>query len=246
MHMRPGGAASTPTMALRYDPRDPRDPANMPMLSKERLRVLVAQIDPAFRLENDVEEMMLEIADDFLTSVTEKACRLARHRDSVRVGVRDARIPLEQDWNIRVPGFGAEPAPHDKDDSDAPGASTTAATGADGKDDAAATATDNAADPDSKSRLHTQRVQKVREAIRDAGKHRHSGASSALGTTLPGTAAGISMNNTSAAGPAAGAQSASAAAGQPGAVAGGVRKSTASKPKPGTAAAKTKGRGAAG
>ncbi|KAI8592278.1 transcription initiation factor TFIID subunit A-domain-containing protein, partial [Geranomyces variabilis] len=86
-----------------------RDPANLPVLSKDRLRYIVAQIDPTFKLENDVEEMMLEIADDFITRVATKACKLAKHRKSIRVAVRDARIPLEQDWSIRVPGFGAEP-----------------------------------------------------------------------------------------------------------------------------------------
>ncbi|TPX66739.1 hypothetical protein SpCBS45565_g04281 [Spizellomyces sp. 'palustris'] len=151
--MLPGaaGLSTRPTMP-------PVDPSTLPILTKDRIRHMVAQVDPLQRLENDVEEMMLEIANDFIARVTEKACKLARHRGSDSVGVRDARIPLEQDWGIRVPGFGADA--RDRDDREEPS----------GEKD---TLTDT-----EKTRQHIARMQKVREAIRDAGrgKHMHNGA----------------------------------------------------------------------
>ncbi|KAJ3156513.1 Transcription initiation factor TFIID subunit 12 [Geranomyces variabilis] len=194
-------------MPSRYDPRgDLRDPANLPVLSKDRLRYIVAQIDPTFKLENDVEEMMLEIADDFITRVATKACKLAKHRKSIRVAVRDARIPLEQDWSIRVPGFGAEP-PEREDNGDAP-ASTAA--GASEADPAAAPRP-----PDSETestRLHRLRMQKVREAIRDGGRHRYAVSGSGPSGGVGGTAAGQASSMMS------------AGAGLPGATSGGVKK----------------------
>ncbi|KAJ3160696.1 Transcription initiation factor TFIID subunit 12 [Geranomyces michiganensis] len=202
-------------MPSRFDPRDLRAPGNLPILSKDRLRYIVAQLDPNFKLENDVEEMMLEIADDFITRVAEKACRLAKHRKSIRVTVRDARIPLEQDWSIRVPGFGTEP--HERDDH-----GDAAAPPAGAFDSVEATAS---AAPDSeteKTRLHRARVQKVREAIRDGGRHRYapSTISSAGG-----------MSGVATQGPPT---SISAVAGLPGTTAGGVKKAAKQRapPKP--------------
>ncbi|KAJ3019631.1 Transcription initiation factor TFIID subunit 12 [Thoreauomyces humboldtii] len=155
----------------RYDPRDPRDPATMPVLTKERLRNLVSQIDSSQRLEADVEEMLLEVADEFLNSITEKACKLSRHRDSLRVGVSDARIPLvEQDWGIRIPGFGG-------------GEERSAAAG--NGDDATAEVKDEDMTDTEKTRAHLERSQRVREAIRDAGRHKY-GTASAPGNPVGG------------------------------------------------------------
>ncbi|KAI9105857.1 transcription initiation factor TFIID subunit A-domain-containing protein [Phlyctochytrium arcticum] len=123
------------------------EPATLPVLSKEKIRQLVTQIDPYERLENDVEEMMMEIADDFITKIAEKSCKLAKHRGSESVAVKDARIPhVEIDWGIRVPGFGGER--DDKDDSGDKGQLTDV----------------------EKVRLHMTRTNKIREAVRESSR----------------------------------------------------------------------------
>lgn len=65
-----------------------------PILSKRRLRELVEQVDPTEKLDPDVEAILLEIADDFIYNVTKSACKLARHRQSDTLEVRDLQLHL--------------------------------------------------------------------------------------------------------------------------------------------------------
>lgn len=75
------------------------------LLSKKRIQELLSQIDPNERLEGEVEDILLEIADEFIESATSFACRLAKHRKSDKLEVKDLQLHLERNWNIRVPGY---------------------------------------------------------------------------------------------------------------------------------------------
>ncbi|PWN36735.1 Taf4-Taf12 (Tafii135-Tafii20) complex, partial [Meira miltonrushii] len=66
------------------------------LLSKRKVQELVGEIDPNERLEGAVEDMLLEIADEFIESVTQAACRLAKHRKGDRLEVRDVQLHLER------------------------------------------------------------------------------------------------------------------------------------------------------
>lgn len=55
-------------------------------------------------LEGDVEDLLLDLADEFVTSITSFACKLGKHRKSDLIDTRDIQLHLERNWNIRVPG----------------------------------------------------------------------------------------------------------------------------------------------
>ncbi len=45
-----------------------------------RLAELVREVDPSEQLDEDVEEILLQIADDFIEQTVSQACSLAKHR----------------------------------------------------------------------------------------------------------------------------------------------------------------------
>jgi transcription initiation factor TFIID subunit 12 len=78
------------------------------ILSKQKLQELVSYIDSDERLDADAEDLLMLIADEFVESVTSFACRIAKHRKSPKLEVKDLQFHLDQNWGIKVPGFGAE------------------------------------------------------------------------------------------------------------------------------------------
>ena len=48
------------------------------------------------------------MADDFVDTVIQSACRLAKLRDSSQLEVRDLQMVLERNYNIRVPGYASD------------------------------------------------------------------------------------------------------------------------------------------
>ena len=71
-----------------------------------RIADLVKSIDPNYGIEPDAEEQVLQLADDFLDKVTRQAMRLAQHRGSKILDVRDLQMVLAKNFGIVVPGLG--------------------------------------------------------------------------------------------------------------------------------------------
>eukprot|EP01137_Pigoraptor_chileana_P020992 Opistho-2@84127 len=71
-------------------------------LNKERLQALIDEIKPKESVDEQLEEMLLEIGDDFIENVTTFACQLAKLRGSKRIEVRDIKLHLERNWDIKM------------------------------------------------------------------------------------------------------------------------------------------------
>ncbi|PKA58751.1 hypothetical protein AXF42_Ash000844 [Apostasia shenzhenica] len=78
------------------------------ILSKRSIREILAQIDPSEKLEPDVEDVLVEIAEDFVESITTAACSLAKHRQSNALEAKDILLHVERSWNMTFPGFGGD------------------------------------------------------------------------------------------------------------------------------------------
>ncbi|KAK6168916.1 hypothetical protein SNE40_020072 [Patella caerulea] len=78
------------------------------VLDKRRLQELVKEVDPLEQLDDDVEEVLLQVADDFIENVVSAACQIAKHRKSNTLEVKDVQLYLERTWNMWLPGFGSD------------------------------------------------------------------------------------------------------------------------------------------
>ncbi|KAJ2954699.1 hypothetical protein O0L34_g3000 [Tuta absoluta] len=76
------------------------------VLSRPRLQELVREVDPTVQLDEEVEDMLLQIADDFIDSTLNAACALAKHRHASTAELRDVQLHLERQFGMWIPGFG--------------------------------------------------------------------------------------------------------------------------------------------
>jgi transcription initiation factor TFIID subunit 12 len=82
------------------------------VLGKRKLQQLLNSVAPSAneKLQPEVEDLLLELVDDFIESTTTFACKLAAHRGSDQLAMTDVKLHLEKNWGIRVPGFGGDSA----------------------------------------------------------------------------------------------------------------------------------------
>lgn len=78
------------------------------MLPVNRLNELVRETDPNLQLEEDIEETLISLADDFIDNVLSGACRLAKHRHVPTIEVKDLLMFLDKNFNMWIPGFGTD------------------------------------------------------------------------------------------------------------------------------------------
>merc|ERR1712072_1416332 len=93
-------------------------PAGESLLTKRKLESLAGSVQqqPANRpaggnvervtLSPEVAEVLCELATDFVENAAASGCRLAKHRKSKVLEVRDLKAYLGRHWEISIPGFG--------------------------------------------------------------------------------------------------------------------------------------------
>ncbi|CAH8339545.1 unnamed protein product [Eruca vesicaria subsp. sativa] len=78
------------------------------ILGKRSIHELLQQIDPSEKLDPEVENILSDIAEDFVESITTFGCSLAKHRKSDTLEAKDILLHVERNWNIRPPGFSSD------------------------------------------------------------------------------------------------------------------------------------------
>lgn len=84
------------------------DESNKRIIGKRSIQELVNQIDPSEKLDPEVEDILIDIAEEFVESITTFGCSLAKHRQSSTLEAKDILLHLERNWNMTLPGFGGD------------------------------------------------------------------------------------------------------------------------------------------
>ncbi|KAI2616863.1 hypothetical protein GGR54DRAFT_609142 [Hypoxylon sp. NC1633] len=105
-----GGVMGQPVIAKMPAPQF--DAEGEHVLSKKKLDELVRSVcggaapgGDGNYLTPDVEESVLNVADNFVDNVIHAACRLAKERGSKVLEIRDLQLVIERNYNIRIPGY---------------------------------------------------------------------------------------------------------------------------------------------
>lgn len=72
------------------------------LLTKTRLRELVNEVDPNEQLDEDVEDLMLQLSDNFINEIVKEACLLAKHRKSNILETRDVQLYLGKIVSFKI------------------------------------------------------------------------------------------------------------------------------------------------
>lgn len=78
------------------------------VLTRQRLQDLVREVDQHVQNDDDVEELLLKLAEEFIDDIVDRSCMLAKHRGASTLEVKDVQLTLEKNWNMWIPGFGCE------------------------------------------------------------------------------------------------------------------------------------------
>ena len=85
---------NTPTTSSATPNTTQQQQHSSQVLTKRKLQDLLHEIDPTETMDDDVEEALLHIADDFIENVITASCQLAKHRRSSILDVKDVQLHL--------------------------------------------------------------------------------------------------------------------------------------------------------
>ena len=84
----------TVPLQQRTSPANISNASNSQVLTKRKLQDLLNEIDPTETMDEDVEETLLQLADDFIENVINSSCQIAKHRKSSTLEVKDMQLHL--------------------------------------------------------------------------------------------------------------------------------------------------------
>ena len=73
---------------------------------RDRVSSLAKQVDPNLELDVDAQQVLQDLAEDFVENVAAFACELVKHREGDTLEVKDLQLAIEKNWNMRLPGIG--------------------------------------------------------------------------------------------------------------------------------------------
>jgi len=108
-----GSSLNIPSTRFRTDilsnnPLNPINEVETDIITRKKLDELLEQVSPHYKLDPDVAEILIDMADDFVEGIVSSACQLAKHRKSNTLEVKDLQFHLEHIWNIKIPGFSSD------------------------------------------------------------------------------------------------------------------------------------------
>ncbi|OQS07286.1 hypothetical protein THRCLA_00710 [Thraustotheca clavata] len=68
----------------------------------DSLQKILAEVETRYSLQPGVEDLLLDMASDFVANVTEASGRLAKHRRSTQVEGKDVQLVLDKNYGISV------------------------------------------------------------------------------------------------------------------------------------------------
>jgi len=77
-------------------------------LKVHRISKRSANLSEHTQLDEDVEELLLQIIDDFVEDTVKSTSAFAKHRKSNKIEVRDVQLHFERKYNMWIPGFGTD------------------------------------------------------------------------------------------------------------------------------------------
>eukprot|EP01135_Chromosphaera_perkinsii_P006943 Nk52_evm31s628 gene=Nk52_evmTU31s628 len=81
------------------------------LVLERKLQEMTRFIDHRHYLDDDVVQLLAQMCKDFLTETLKGGARLAKHRGSKRLEVKDVKGFTERKYPVRVPGFRERDAP---------------------------------------------------------------------------------------------------------------------------------------
>ncbi|GLJ41670.1 hypothetical protein SUGI_0862370 [Cryptomeria japonica] len=98
-------AIPTSSVALPAGSNNQGNEGSPQILGKRSIEDLVAQVDPTIKLDPDVIDLLLELAEEYYQSAEINAIAYAKHRKSTSVEEKDMLLHLKKNCRLSIPGY---------------------------------------------------------------------------------------------------------------------------------------------